>query len=215
MNLRGPPPDPACAVAHAVELPPTKVVKSAVRAQPPLGTCATRVRKRGLQRAVCVILVCVWSLSEGTLSLRAQGLFDREIRRRKLEALGAALVVLDRIAPWEMFRQTPEAMRPVRDPRKGGRPPRDALRMFKVLVLELDTLSDEHVEYQIADRLSFQRFLGMDLTQEAPDYTAVWRFRGRLGPERMQALFAELNGYIELAGFEARKGQMIDARGRG
>jgi hypothetical protein len=27
----------------------------------------------------------------------------------------------------------------------------------------------------------------------------------------MQALFAELNGYIDLASFEARKGQMIDA----
>jgi hypothetical protein len=32
--------------------------------------------------------------------------------------------------------------------------------MFKVMVLrELCTLSDEQVEYQIADRLSFQRFL--------------------------------------------------------
>jgi IS5 family transposase len=97
-------------------------------------------------------------------------------------------------------------------PRKGGRPPHDGLRMFKVLVLrELCTLSDEQVEYPIADRLSFQRFLGMDLTQEAPDYTAVWRFRERLGPERVKELFAELNAYIDLAGFEARKGQMIDA----
>ena len=146
------------------------------------------------------------------MSLRPLGLFDQEIRQRKLEALGDPLVILDRIVPWAMFRQTLETMRPVRDPRKGGRPPHDVLRMFKVLVLrELCTLSDEQVEYQIADRLSFQRFLGMDLTQEAPDYTAVWRFRERLGPERMQALFAELNGYIELAGFEARKGQMIDA----
>ncbi len=84
--------------------------------------------------------------------------------------------------------------------------------MFKVLVLrELYALSDEQVEYQIADRLSFQRFLGIDLTQGAPDYTAVWRFRKRLGPERMKALFAELNTFIDLAGFEARKGQMIDA----
>ena len=54
-----------------------------------------------------------------------------------------------------------------RDPRKGGRPPHDAVRMFKVLVLrEMYALSDEQVEYQIADRLSFQRFLGIDLTQD-------------------------------------------------
>ena len=146
------------------------------------------------------------------MTSRPLGLFDQEIRQRKLEAMGDALVELNRIVPWGMFRETLETMRPARDPRKGGRPPHDALRMFKVLVLrELFTLSDEQVEFQIADRLSFQRFLGIDLTQDAPDYTAIWRFRERLGPERMQALFAELNGYIDLAGFEARKGQMIDA----
>ena len=141
------------------------------------------------------------------------GLFDQEIRQRKLEALGDALVELDRIVPWRMFRETLQTMRAAgRDPCKGGRPPHDAVRMFKVRVLrELYALSDERVEFQIADRLSFQRFLGIDLTQDAPDYTAIWRFRERLGPARMQALFAELNAYIDLAGFEARKGQMIDA----
>ncbi len=146
------------------------------------------------------------------MTARPLGLFDQEIRQRKLEQLGDPLGLLDRIAPREMFRQTLEAMRPARDPHKGVRPPHDVLRMFKVLVLrELFTLSDAQVEFQIADRLSFQRFLGLDLTQDAPDYTAVWRFRERLGPERMKALFGELNGYIDRAGFEARKGQMIDA----
>ena len=66
-----------------------------------------------------------------------------------------------------MFRETLETMRTAgRDPRKGGRPSHDAVRMFKVLVLrELYALSDEQVEYQIADRLSFQRFtLDIDST---------------------------------------------------
>jgi hypothetical protein len=79
---------------------------------------------------------------------------------------------MDLIVPWWVFRQTLETMRPVRDPRKGGRPTHDVLRMFKVLVLRelctLCTLSDEQVEYPIADRLSFQRFLGMDLTRMRP-----------------------------------------------
>ncbi|EQD69338.1 transposase IS4 family protein, partial [mine drainage metagenome] len=84
--------------------------------------------------------------------------------------------------------------------------------MFKVLVLrELYALSDEQVEYLIVDRLSFQRFLGIDLTQDAPDYTAIWRFRERLGAARMKALFEELSAFIDVAGFEARKGQMLDA----
>ncbi len=133
---------------------------------------------------------------------------------------GDPLVALNTIVPWAIFRTTLESMRNEgRDPRKGGRPPHDqrksprddAVRMFKVLVLrELYALSDEQVEYPIADRLSFQRFLGIDLTQDAPDYTAIWRCRERLGPERMKALFEELGAFIDVAGFEARKGQMLD-----
>lgn len=54
-----------------------------------------------------------------------------------------------------MFRETLEATRPLRDPRMGGRPPYDALHMFKVLVLrELFTLSDKQVEH---DRLFTKR----------------------------------------------------------
>ena len=147
------------------------------------------------------------------MTARPLGLFDQETRQRKLQALGDPLVALNTIVPWGMFRETLQTMRTAgRDPRKGGRPPHDAVRMFKVLVLrELYALSDEQVEYQIADRLSFQRFLGIDLTLDAPDYTAIWRFRERLGPERMKALFEELGAFIDVAGFEARKGQMLDA----
>ncbi len=109
------------------------------------------------------------------MAARPLGLFDQEIRQRKLQALGDPLVELDRIVPWRMFRETLQTMRAAgRDPCKGGRPPHDAVRMFKVRVLrELYALSDEQVEFQIADRLSFQRFLGIDLTQDAPDYTAI------------------------------------------
>lgn len=50
--------------------------------------------------------------------------------------------------------------------------------MFKVLVLQtLYNLADEQVEYQIRDRLSFMRFLGLGLEDTAPDATAVWLFR--------------------------------------
>lgn len=46
-----------------------------------------------------------------------------------------------------------------RGPRlKGGRPPFDLVLMFKILVLQaLNSLSDEATEFQIKDRLSFQR----------------------------------------------------------
>lgn len=148
------------------------------------------------------------------MSLRPLGLFDEELRYRKLELLGDPLVTLNRIVPWEIFRETLEAAQGERsDPRKGGRPRHDAVRMFKVLVLrELYALSDEQVEYQVSDRLSFQRFLGMGVSDGVPDYTAVWRFREKLGTEnRMKELFEELGRYVDAAGFQAKQGQMLDA----
>jgi IS5 family transposase len=64
---------------------------------------------------------------------------------------------------------------------KGGRPPFDPVLMFKILVLQaLYSLSDEATEFQIKDRLSFQRFLGLGLDGTVPDATTVWLFRERL-----------------------------------
>lgn len=61
-----------------------------------------------------------------------------------------------------------------RDTRTGGRPFRDALLMFKILMLrELYALSDEKVEFQIAGRLTVQRFLKLGIEHAVPDYTAV------------------------------------------
>lgn len=144
---------------------------------------------------------------------RTLGLFDQDTRHRKLEALGDPLVVLNKIVPWEMFREPLEATRNEgRDPKRGGRPAYDAVLMFKILVLrEMYALSDEQVEFQIADRMSFQRFLGIGIEHSVPDYTAVWRFRERLKGEAIAELFRTLGHYIDLAGFEAKKGQMLDA----
>src|SRR3546814_13385754 len=53
--------------------------------------------------------------------------------------------------------------------------------MFKILVLQaLYSLSDEATEFQIKDRLSFQRFLGFGLEGAVPHATTVWLFRERL-----------------------------------
>lgn len=61
---------------------------------------------------------------------------------------------------------------------KGGRPPFDPVMMFKILVLQaLYSLSDQAAEFQIKDRLSFQRFLGRSLDGRVPDATTVWLFR--------------------------------------
>jgi hypothetical protein len=38
-------------------------------------------------------------------------------------------------------------------------------------------ISDQELEYQVSDRVSFLRFLGFP--DRAPDYATVWRFRER------------------------------------
>jgi IS5 family transposase len=50
--------------------------------------------------------------------------------------------------------------------------------MFKILILQrLYNLSDEQMQFQILDRLSFQRFLGQGLHGTVPDEKTIWLFR--------------------------------------
>ncbi len=44
----------------------------------------------------------------------------------------------------------------------------------------LYNLSDDQVEYQLRDRLSFMRFLGLGLEDRVPDAKTVWLYREQL-----------------------------------
>jgi len=79
---------------------------------------------------------------------------------------------------WEMFRQELEKARNKAKKSNAGAKPYDAVLMFKVLILQsLYNLSNEALEFQILDRHSFCRFLGLHLYSKVPDATTVWRFR--------------------------------------
>ena len=53
--------------------------------------------------------------------------------------------------------------------------------MFKAIILcALYNLSDDQVEYQMRDRLSFVRFLGLTLEDKVPDAKTVWLYREQL-----------------------------------
>ena len=55
-----------------------------------------------------------------------------------------------------------------------GRKPYDTILKFKIVVLQsLHNLSDEQTEYLIRDRLSFMRFLDLDLEDPVPDATTI------------------------------------------
>ena len=95
------------------------------------------------------------------------GFFDLSNRSASLDARRDPLVEIDAAVPWEEFRPSLEGVwRKPDGERKSraGRKPMDAVLMFKALVLSaLYNLSDDQIEYQVRDRLSFMRFLGLGL----------------------------------------------------
>lgn len=110
------------------------------------------------------------------------------------------------VRPCKKFSAAPTA-------NKAGAPPFDAVLMFKILVLQaLYNLSDDQTEYQIRDRLSFLRFLGLDLDHRIPDAKTIWVFRDTLAQAQVvETLFAQFESYLAKHGLQPRGGQLIDA----
>jgi IS5 family transposase len=103
-----------------------------------------------------------------------QGFWDVETRQQKLERKKSLLNQLHQRVPWETFR--PILMRIHEKPRKSqaGRKATDELLLFKMLVLQkLYNISDDELECQVNDRLSFMQFLGLGFEDTVPDATTV------------------------------------------
>ena len=144
------------------------------------------------------------------------GFFDVSNRYAGLDAKNDPLLKIDGIVPWEEFRSHLEAVwRKPANQRKSsaGRKPWDAVVMFKAIVLcALYNLSDDQVEYQIRDRLSFVRFLGLGLEDKVPDAKTVWLYREQLAQAGMIAtVFENFDSYLKDRGYLAMGGQIVDA----
>jgi len=152
-------------------------------------------------------------LSEREGILMQPGFFDLENRHGQLEALGDPLPKLKEIVDWEAFRPLLERIREKERKSNASRKPYDVILMFKVLVLQhLYNLADEQTEYQIRDRYSFCRFLGLSPEGKVPDARTIWVFREALKEhELVDELFAQLNAQINAAGYIPRQGQIVDA----
>jgi transposase, IS5 family len=139
-------------------------------------------------------------------------LFATDAHRRKIDSLGDPLVEIESCIDFaalagEVDRVAPRPVSP-----QGGRPPYPTETMVRILVLKrLYNLSDEQMEYQLLDRMSYQRFCGLSQAANIPDRTTVWVFENRIGAAGAQALFDGMNGQLLAKGFIARGGQIIDA----
>lgn len=141
------------------------------------------------------------------------GFFDLSDRYDALTQKGDSLEQLATHIPWARFRKTLEQSLGRSKCLKGGRPPFDAMLMFKVLVLQaLYNLSDDQTKYQFRDWLSFMRFLGLDLHQRIPDAKTIWLFPETLTQAGVvEKPFTQFDTYLTGQGLPARGGQLIDA----
>lgn len=138
-------------------------------------------------------------------------LFD--LQDSRLDRLGNPLVELDRTIDWGAFRKTLSRVHKRQRKSNAGARPKDVVMMFKGLVIQnLYGLSDDQLEYQIEDRRSFQRFLGLSNHQRSPDAKTFWFFRNQLSElSLIEPLFNQLSKQLNKAGYVARKGQIVDA----
>jgi IS5 family transposase len=141
------------------------------------------------------------------------GFFDLQDRYEQLSAAGDPLERLNAIIPWTKFRPTLNRLMKKARKSNAGRPPYDYVLMFKILVLQsLYNLSDHQTEYQIRDRLSFMRFLGLGLENNVPDEKTLWEFRERLVAKNgIEKLFRKFDKYLRAEGYDAQCGTMVDA----
>ena len=143
----------------------------------------------------------------------SNGLFDLEFRFRDIDKDGDPLLGLNALVDWEAFRDDLVDVYAKDRKSPAGRKAFDPLLMLKILILQsLYNLSDDATEFQIKDRLSFMRFLNLNLSDRVPDAKTIWLFRQRLtAQDRIESLFQRFESVLEREGFVARKGQIIDA----
>ena len=134
-------------------------------------------------------------------------------RLNKLSSNGDPLAKLNEIIDWKVFTPLLEGTFKKKKKSRAGRKPYPLLVMFKVLVLQcLYNLSDYQVEYQARDRLSFMRFLGLNIQDAVPDEKTIWLFREALiKAKAIDQLFQKFNAYLNNQGFTAAVGTIVDA----
>ncbi|MDA8162457.1 MAG: transposase [Desulfobacteraceae bacterium] len=112
------------------------------------------------------------------------------------------LVQLNKIVPWEEFRPLFEEIQYKRIS-NAGRKAYDVVLMFKILILQsLYNLSDEIVEMQILNRLSFMRFLGIGIGDDVPDSNTIWTFREKIKEKELtKKLFNKFDMYFNISWF--------------
>lgn len=145
--------------------------------------------------------------------MKQRSFADLQIEQyRKPSRISVKLEKIDALVDWqailELIKVVDKTQQGV-----GGAPHKDLLSKVKMLFLQyLYNLSDPELEDQVNDRLSFQKFAGINYETTVPDFTTIWRFKEALIKEGvMDKLFDLVLSFIEEKGCLVKKGTCIDA----
>lgn len=139
--------------------------------------------------------------------------FDLDNRLASLSAAGDPLERLNAAIDWDIFAPVLARLDDKQRKSRAGRKATCRTLMFKMLILQqMYALSDERLEFQVTDRLSFMRFLGLGLARDVPDARTVWDFREALKTHDLhQALLERFHQALQALGVELKSGQILDA----
>jgi len=144
----------------------------------------------------------------------ARGFFDEQEALEKLSKLKDPLEKLNKHNNFEVFRSTLAKIYTKEKPKSSaGAKPFDYVLMFKILILQrLYNLSDEQIEYQLVDRLSFKRFTGLEFSHRVPDCNTIWNFKqGLAKDDNEKKLFDLFYKELEEKKLILNEGKMVDA----
>lgn len=116
------------------------------------------------------------------------------------------------LIPWQELADSIRPLFPEQP--QGGRPFWPAVVMLKCVMLQKwYGLSDPGLEEQLRDRLSFRRFVGLSLADDAtPDETTLVRFRDRLRAHGCAStVFEAALASLRQRGLVLREGTIVDA----
>ena len=141
-----------------------------------------------------------------------RNLTDFAIRHEyeRIKELGDRLVEIWNRINWDDFRPKLDILF-CNNTERGGRPNIDVIVMLRCLFIQqLYSLSDEQLERELADRISFRMFLGT--TEVVPDSTTIWKFRERLADSGVdKEIWNELQKQLDAMKLKVKKGIMQDA----